>query len=40
MFEQLDWSFPVEVKKIDLTVLHFFIIEKVLGIKGENQRKK
>lgn len=32
--EQLDWPFPDEVRKLDLTVLHYFIIEKSLGIPG------
>ncbi|OGX86967.1 DUF1015 domain-containing protein [Hymenobacter glacialis] len=35
----LDWDTTEEVKNLDLTVLHFFIIEKVLGIVGpDNQR--
>jgi uncharacterized protein (DUF1015 family) len=32
------WHFPEEVKELDLTVLHYFIIEKVLGIPGKEQR--
>ena len=36
---KLKWHFPDEVKKLDLTVMHFFIIEKVLGIPGKEQRQ-
>ncbi len=32
------WHFPDEVKALDLTVLHYFIIEKILGIPGKEQR--
>lgn len=35
----MTWHFPEEVKKLDLTVLHYFIIEKILGIPGKDQRK-
>lgn len=35
---ELKWNFPDEVKRLDLTVLHYFFIEKILGIKGEEQR--
>ena len=31
---QLDWDTTPEVKDLDLTVLHFFVLEKVLGIVG------
>lgn len=37
-FEKLSWPFPYVVKKLDLTVLHYFIIERVLGIPGRQQR--
>lgn len=37
-FPALRWNFPDEVKALDLTVLHYFIIEKVLGIAGKDQR--
>lgn len=37
-FSKLNWPFPEVVKKLDLTVMHFFIIEKVLGIPGRMQR--
>ncbi len=35
----LKWQFPEVVKKLDLTVMHYFIIEKALGIAGKDQRK-
>lgn len=34
----MTWPFPEEVKKLDLTVMHYFIIEKALGIPGKEQR--
>ena len=34
----MTWHFPDVVKELDLTVLHYFIIEKVLGIPGKAQR--
>lgn len=37
-FSAMPWKFPDEVKKLDLTVMHYFIIEKVLGIAGKDQR--
>jgi uncharacterized protein (DUF1015 family) len=33
------WPFPEKIKQLDLTVMHYFIIEKALGIKGVDQRK-
>lgn len=36
--EQISWQFPQVVKDLDLTVMHYFIIEKLLGISGKNQR--
>ncbi|MDQ2658586.1 MAG: DUF1015 domain-containing protein, partial [Bacteroidota bacterium] len=35
----LAWPFPDVVKKLDLTILHYFIIEKALGIPGKVQRQ-
>jgi uncharacterized protein (DUF1015 family) len=35
----MTWNFPDEVKELDLTVMHYFIIEKILGIAGKDQRK-
>ncbi|MBD1396125.1 DUF1015 domain-containing protein [Pontibacter sp. JH31] len=34
----IDWPVPQEVKALDLTVMHYFIFEKVLGIDREAQR--
>jgi uncharacterized protein (DUF1015 family) len=38
-FHTMPWHFPEEVRKLDLTVMHYFIIEKILGIPGKEQRK-
>lgn len=38
VFPQLHWKFPEEIKELDLTVLHYFVIEKALGIPGKHQR--
>ena len=38
VFASMRWHFPQEVKTLDLTVLHYFIIEKILGIPGKAQR--
>ncbi|MDH5474513.1 MAG: DUF1015 domain-containing protein [Cyclobacteriaceae bacterium] len=35
---QLDWPFSEEIKQLDLTVMHYFIIEKALSIIGSKQR--
>ncbi len=35
----IKWHFPDEIKALDLTVLHYFIIEKILGIHGKEQRE-
>ena len=35
---KLKWNFPQVVKELDLTVMHYFIIEKALGILGKDQR--
>jgi uncharacterized protein (DUF1015 family) len=34
----IPWHFPELVKQLDLTVMHYFIIEKALGIPGKEQR--
>ncbi len=39
VFGQMSWQFPLEVKELDLTVMHYFVIEKVLGIAGKDQRR-
>jgi len=36
---QLDWPTTPEVKDLDLTVLHFFVLEKVLGIVGPEAQR-
>lgn len=36
--DTLKWDFPDKIKRLDLTVMHYFIIEKVLGIPGKDQR--
>jgi uncharacterized protein (DUF1015 family) len=36
---QLDWVTTEEVKALDLTVLHFFVFEKVLGIVGADAQR-
>ena len=33
----LKWNFPEEIKRLDLTVAHYFIIEDILGIPGKKQ---
>jgi len=38
MVETITWNFPNAIKALDLTVLHYFVIEKVLGISGKMQR--
>jgi len=37
-FPTLKWPFPDVVKALDLTVMHYFILEKALGIVGKVQR--
>ncbi|MCC5943357.1 MAG: DUF1015 domain-containing protein [Bernardetiaceae bacterium] len=36
--DKISWNFPRVVKQLDLTVLHYFLIEKVLGIERNAQR--
>jgi len=35
---KIKWNFPDEIKELDLTVLHYFIIDIILGIRGKDQR--
>ncbi|QHL86388.1 DUF1015 family protein [Nibribacter ruber] len=35
---QLNWDIPAEVKNLDLSVLHFFVFEQILGVSREEQR--
>lgn len=37
--DKMTWHFPDKIKKLGLTVLHYFVIEKALGIHGKDQRK-
>jgi uncharacterized protein (DUF1015 family) len=37
--QQIKWPFPPVINKLDLTILHYYIIEKIWGIKGKDQRK-
>ena len=34
----ITWNFPDVIKQLDLTVMHYFILEKALGIPGRQQR--
>lgn len=34
---EIRWSFPDAIKQLDLTIMHYFIFEKILGIKGKDQ---
>lgn len=34
----IDWDIPQQVKDLDLTVMHYFVFEKALGISREAQR--
>ena len=38
VFEQMKWKMPEEIKELDLTVLHYFVLDKALGIAGKDQR--
>ena len=38
MLEQVTWPFPDIIKELDLTILHYFVIEKIFGIPGKVQR--
>ena len=33
----MQWNFPKEIKRLDLTVMHYFILQQILGIKGREQ---
>lgn len=37
---QLDWDTTPEVKALDLTVLHFFVLEKALGVVGPEAQRQ
>lgn len=36
---RMTWHFPEVVRNLDLTVMHYFVIEKALGIPGKIQRR-
>lgn len=36
--DHMTWSFPSAIKELDLTVMHYFLFEKVMGIPGKEQR--
>lgn len=38
-FLDFHWPFPDEIKRLDLTVMHHYIIERALGIPGKDQRQ-
>lgn len=38
MINTMDWDFPQAIKELDLTVMHYFVFEKCLGIPGKEQR--
>lgn len=38
VMESMQWDFPQAIKELDLTVMHYFIFEKCLGIAGKDQR--
>lgn len=38
MIDTISWDFPRTIKELDLTVMHYFVFEKCLGIKGKDQR--
>ncbi len=37
--ERIKWPFPDEVRSLDLTVMHYFVLQEVLGIPGKEQRR-
>lgn len=39
VFKQMTWQFPEVVKRLDLTILHYFLLYKVLGISKEEQQQ-
>ncbi len=38
-YAQLDWNFPEVIRQLDLTVLHYFALERALGLAGPQQRR-
>ncbi len=37
--EMINWNFPEMIKRLDLTIMHYFVFEKVMGIPGPKQRE-
>ena len=37
--KKLRWPFPREIKELDLTIMHYFIIQNAFGIPGKQQRR-
>jgi uncharacterized protein (DUF1015 family) len=37
--DAMEWAFPREVKALDLTLLHYYIGWRILGVEGSQQRK-
>ncbi|MDB5263834.1 MAG: hypothetical protein JWQ14_3117 [Adhaeribacter sp.] len=35
---EIDWNLPAVVKELDLTVLHYFVFEGIIGIRRNHQR--
>ncbi|MBW2410951.1 MAG: DUF1015 domain-containing protein [Deltaproteobacteria bacterium] len=34
---EMKWNFPPAIRALDLTVLHYFVIQEILGIQGRDQ---
>lgn len=39
LIDTIEWNFPSAIKELDLTVMHYFVFEKCLGISGKDQRR-
>ncbi|MEP4534521.1 MAG: DUF1015 domain-containing protein [Cyclobacteriaceae bacterium] len=37
--KDIPWKFSNKIKELDLTIMHYFVFEKILGIKGKDQTK-
>lgn len=37
-YHEMKWNFPDPIKTLDLTVMHYFIIQEILGISGRDQK--
>jgi len=37
VFATMKWNFPDDIKTLDLTVMHYFIIQQILGLQGKDQ---